>query len=432
MMDRNEFEQQVRDVLANLYDYAALETHPLAAVFPKPPDVRCSRAEHLRRLLLQEIERLRPPGRELTPDSVGSRPYLILHARYVRGESLQDLQGRLSLSARQLRREHGRAVRAVAALLWERAVPGQVDAAAVPDVGPGGARLGAMFQSYDVVRESLDVGQVVRGVADILQRRVQSAGAELRLAWDGDLPPVRADRVILRQILLSLIGHALHVRSKGDITLGAEVRGGWLALILSFAADEPAMAMAGDGETSLEAVRYWARRLDATLRQVKAPAGQGGVAHLILSLPRADRPVILVVDDQEAAIRMYRRYLGRFDVQVVGICEPEQALDRVRDLQPRAIALDVMMPTMDGWEILQALKADPETCQIPVLVCSVWDEPELAFSLGAAGFLKKPITQNDLLDWLARLNLLDTTAGSCPTDSPEQEPTRGAREDGAS
>jgi CheY-like chemotaxis protein len=69
------------------------------------------------------------------------------------------------------------------------------------------------------------------------------------------------------------------------------------------------------------------------------------------------------------------------------------------------------MPTMDGWEILQALQADPETRHIPVIVCSVWDEPELAFSLGAADFLKKPITQRDLLDALVRLKLLDTLDG---------------------
>jgi Amt family ammonium transporter len=72
------------------------------------------------------------------------------------------------------------------------------------------------------------------------------------------------------------------------------------------------------------------------------------------------------------------------------------------------------MPTMDGWEILQALQANPETRDIPVIVCSVWDEPELAYSLGATYFLKKPISQRDLWAALARLGLLDTLGGSLP------------------
>ena len=101
------------------------------------------------------------------------------------------------------------------------------------------------------------------------------------------------------------------------------------------------------------------------------------------------------------------------EVQVIGVHEPDQVLSLARQLQPQAITLDVMMPTIDGWEVLQMLQTDPETQHIPVIVCSVWDEPELASSLGAAGFLKKPITQKDLLSALARLKLLDMPVGSC-------------------
>ena len=62
-----------------------------------------------------------------------------------------------------------------------------------------------------------------------------------------------------------------------------------------------------------------------------------------------------------------------------------------------------MMPTTDGWELLQRLKSDPETHTIPVVVCSVWDVPELALSLGASDFLKKPVNSEHLLEALACL-----------------------------
>jgi CheY-like chemotaxis protein len=115
--------------------------------------------------------------------------------------------------------------------------------------------------------------------------------------------------------------------------------------------------------------------------------------------------VALVVDDQETALRMFHRYLSQTNLKVIGVKEPNQVLPLARQLQPQVITLDVMMPTMDGWEILQTLQTDPETQHIPVIVCSVWDEPELAFSLGAIDFLRKPITRKDLLAALERLKL---------------------------
>ena len=62
------------------------------------------------------------------------------------------------------------------------------------------------------------------------------------------------------------------------------------------------------------------------------------------------------------------------------------------------------MPTLDGWEVLQALQTDPETQHIPVIVCSVWNEPELAASLGGCRISQKPVTRNLLLGTLARLD----------------------------
>ena len=98
-------------------------------------------------------------------------------------------------------------------------------------------------------------------------------------------------------------------------------------------------------------------------------------------------------------------FVGRHgdDVTVVGATRADQVLPLARELAPALITLDVMMPQTDGWEILQTLKLDENTHRIPVLICSAWEEPELARSLGAAGFLKKPITQKQLRDALESL-----------------------------
>jgi CheY-like chemotaxis protein len=417
MIDRTEFNRLVRDGLSNLCDYAALETHALASVFPIPPGQRRSRAEHLRHLLLHAIEKLQPPDRECSVGSVEWRPYLILHGRYVEGLSLQELQTRLSLSDRQLRREHSRALRAVAAWLWDQAFPGR---RASEDQGTQPERWSNSFRAFEIAREPLDLAEVVRGVAGTLHRRVQGEGVELHLVLPEELPPALADRVILRQILLTLLSYALDVRRDGDIAIGTDVRAGQVALWIQFQVDDPSSLATEEEETSLEAARYWAQRLNVTLEAIQPPGAQAGSVRLALSLPRAGQLVVMVVDDQVPAIRMFQRYLSRSNIRVVGVQEPDQVLPSARQLQPQAVTLDVMMPTMDGWEILQALQADPETRHIPVIVCSVWDEPELAFSLGAADFLKKPITQRDLLGALARLRLLDMPPGSSPGNTSGQ------------
>jgi CheY-like chemotaxis protein len=419
-MERKEFNRLVRDALSNLYDYAALETHPLTAVFPVPSEQQTSRAEHLRHILLDAIEGLQPPDRERSIGSVEWRPYLILHGRYVQVLSLQELQARLSLSERQLRREHSRALRAVTAWLWdqthsewEASRDGRVD------LGQWNNNL----QTFKVAREPLDIADVVRGVAGTLQRRVQSEGVKLHLILPEKLPSVLTDRVILRQILLSLLSYALDVQDvldRRNITISTEVQTDQVTLRIQFQEPDPSSIEAKEEETSLDAARYWARRVDVTLHESHTPGVHAGSAQLALSLPRASQKVVLVVDDQEPAIRMFCRYLSRSNMQVIGIQQPDRVLPLARQWQPQAITLDVMMPTIDGWEILQALQADPETRHIPVIVCSVWDEPELAFSLGAADFLKKPITQRDLLGALVRLKLLDTLDGPHLEDSSGQ------------
>ena len=417
-MNRAEFDQLIRDALANLYDFATLETHPLAALLPKPPGQPKTRAGLLRECLLAAIEGLRPPDREYMAGAVEWRPYLILHGRYVEGLSLRELQDRLCLSERQLRREHSRALQAITTLLWDQALLEPVLPQMPAEERVGGREWSNNIAAFQPTLEPLDPVEVTYSVARTLQRRLENEGTELRLTLPPTLPPILVDRVILRQILFSLLDWALDIRSEGAIAIGAEVQVDQVSLEVQFRIDDQ-LALADELEDdSLEAARYWAQRLDATLQQTLDR--EAGFARLVLALPRADQPIVLVVDDQEPAVHMFRRFLSHTNLRVVGVQEGAKVLPTARQLQPQAITLDIMMPTIDGWEILQALQADPETRHIPVIVCSVWDEPELASSLGAAGFLKKPITQKDLLDALARLGLLGIPAGSSREDFPRQ------------
>ena len=425
MIDRAEFGRLVRDALCDLYDYAALETHPLAELLHLPAGQEGSQAERLRNALLRAIEGLRPPTADREPGAAQWRPYLVLHGRYVEGASLSELQNRLSLSERQLRREHARAVIAFSASLWDEHVRSRAPAGVAP---PGASEIeDRESRDFDARREPLEVADLVRGVARTLERRMLIEGAELLLAFpEGEsLPPALADRVIVRQILLSLLNFALDMRSGGPISTGCEALAGRVVLWVQFDVEDGRSLRSDDAEAALEPVSYWAERLDAGFL-VKPPDAAPGLARLSLSLPRADRAVVLVVDDQPTAIRLFGRYLTGSNAQVVGLQDAQETLALARQLQPQAITLDVMMPTVDGWETLQALKADPETHHIPVIICSVWDEPELASSLGADGFLKKPISQRDLVGLLARLQVLDVPTAPRTEEIAALSSTHGA------
>jgi len=80
----------------------------------------------------------------------------------------------------------------------------------------------------------------------------------------------------------------------------------------------------------------------------------------------------------------------------------ERAVRLARDLQPDVVILDVLMPSHDGWEILQTLRSESRTTNLQVVICSVIPDQALAASLGVTDFLAKPVTRQALLDLLAR------------------------------
>jgi len=117
---------------------------------------------------------------------------------------------------------------------------------------------------------------------------------------------------------------------------------------------------------------------------------------LDISLPAAQlERTIAVIEDNEDLVTLFSRYLAGRSYRLVPIGGGAEAIERLREVQPDAIVLDLMMPDVDGWEVLQQVKADPLLRDLPVVVCSVLNEPELAMSLGADAYLHKPVRPAD-------------------------------------
>jgi len=273
---------------------------------------------------------------------------------------------------------------------------------------PAGERLEAAqaevarLQQAGQAKESLSLDDVLEGVIDLLAPLAHQTGVQVRLASLNTRPSIVANRVMLRQALLNLLSHALHA-ARGDLVIALSYGKGE---VLIDVAESPAAPQARPAPTP--AVRPDGVGLAVAQALIEAQGGrleareQEGAWRARVVLPASGSPTILVVDDNADLIALFQRYLGGHDVSVVGVADGEQTLPLAAELQPRLITLDVMMPHLDGWEILQRLKDAPETSHIPVIVCSVLHEPQLALAMGASDFITKPVRQTELLEVLQR------------------------------
>jgi len=148
-----------------------------------------------------------------------------------------------------------------------------------------------------------------------------------------------------------------------------------------------------------------------------APAPQPSAVRA--AAPRAEaasaRPLVLVIEDDAGAAELLTRQLetGGFRTQVVR--SGTEAVPTARAMRPAAITLDILLPELDGWDVMSRLKADPETADIPVIVVSVIDNPDLGMALGALDYFVKPVDGKQLVERLKKLRLRKASADAAPT-----------------
>jgi len=121
------------------------------------------------------------------------------------------------------------------------------------------------------------------------------------------------------------------------------------------------------------------------------------------------RPLVLVVEDDPAAAELLTRQIDQAGFKTSVARTGGEAIARARELKPAAITLDILLPDLDGWEVLTRLKRAPETSDIPVVVVSVVDNPELGMALGALDYFVKPVPAKELMSRLTRFRFPGTS-----------------------
>lgn len=404
MVLETEFVDQVRDAYAHLYDLVYLRKHALVELLaPGPALSGNEKAWQLHHILLDVIGELEP-GPQVPVFSRQWRRHQLMLLRYVKALEPQAVMDQLNISRRHYYREHSIALQAIAALLWGRRAPSPAPSQAVEEQSSLGRlellRLEAarMAQASRFAR----VDAVLEGVLPLLQKMLQERGIAVEQSVPESLPSVSIDQTLLRQLFLGIIGYLVDCSERATLRLEAAPQDTSVCITVSV---EPPEAVRPQSRAEADE-RFSAFQEMAGLGAAQVQALRAGqvITGVDVRLPVARRTV-LVVDDNEDVLELFRRYLGANQYQVVTARTAQEALTLARRLRPYAISLDLMMPEQDGWDLLQLLLNQPETCQIPIIVCTVLKQKKLALSLGASGFLEKPVSEQALLAALSALEL---------------------------
>jgi CheY-like chemotaxis protein len=439
MVNQEQFFRYVYEGFAHLDDRPFLVAHPLPALLVAPG--QSATPETLRRSLLAAIEQLRPP--EGTPSHLANwRRWRHLTLRYVSGLPTKQIAHQLVISERQARRDHESGLTAVAAVLWGAYIQRSLatrrgsDRAPGPQSDPTTESVPEQGAFEDEVArlalqqpgQSTNLADAIDSALATIQSLSQEQPARVDVSIPDDICLVVASPAMIRQVLLCLLTSAMRDDPTRWIQLSATNGPGTVHVtILVGAALRPWPGPASsDDQALLIAAQHLVEAEGGTIWVDDASCSS---ARLILSLPATPAVRVLVIDDNPDVAQLFRRFLAGSPYRLIQARTPSTGLALAHELRPDVIILDVLMPSQDGWQILQQLRTDPVVRSVPVIVCSILPERPLAVSLAAADFLAKPVTRQSLLAALERCRAAPDSAArpGYPADTSLTPPPSSPR-----
>ena len=287
--------------------------------------------------------------------------------------------------------------------------------------------------------ESISIPPLVEEVIGTARPLAEQNKNRLSVECPGDLPPIEVDAMRVRQILLNLLSNACKFTKDGSIILRVARVVHQGQDCIAFAVTDAGIGMTpeqlgrlfeefsqGDATTARE---YGGTGLGLAITRrlcqmmggdvsVASEVGKGTTFTVRLPVAAAvvvardqtsetgtDIPsgdCVLVIDDDATARELIADYLRQAGFTVITAAGGAEGLKRAKDHHPIAITLDVMMPDIDGWTVLAALRGDPQLADIPVIMATIVDERRQGMTLGAVGYLTKPIDRDKLVEIMRR------------------------------
>ncbi len=287
----------------------------------------------------------------------------------------------------------------------------------------------------DLYLENFSVHELVSEVLSVSRPLIERNNNSLTTSIDPAVGSMRTDQLKLRQCLLNLLSNASKFTSNGTVNLNVSKVGDET---INFVVTDTGIGISkehlshifepfiqGDPSTTrkfggsglgLAITRRFTHLMGGeifvaseqgvgtsftlTLPRILETDQAAGQSDSALATTKQQQGMVLIIDDDATIHDLLRRNLAKLGFGIEGAFGGEEGLRLARRLRPRTIILDVMMPGMDGWSVLSALKNDPETADIPVIMLTIVDDKNMGFSLGAAEYLTKPIDRNRLVSVL--------------------------------
>jgi signal transduction histidine kinase/DNA-binding response OmpR family regulator len=301
--------------------------------------------------------------------------------------------------------------------------------------------------------ETFPLGPVIQDVAKTIEPMATKNGNRIVVDCPPDLGTLHADQIRFRQALLNLASNANKFTENGTVTIAAQARRldgrDWIMIAVTDTgigmteeqigrlfqefsqADASTTRKYGGTGLGLAISKRFCQMMggDVTVaskpgegstftirlpQTVQIDQAQTGLTEANVVPPRpvdvgAQERLILVVDDDATVRALVERHLERSGFAVVTAGGGQEGLRLVRELRPAAVTLDIMMPDLDGWTVLAAIKGDPALAATPVVLMSIVDQKNRGYALGAADYLVKPVDRTKLVETLT--NICGKTAG---------------------
>jgi signal transduction histidine kinase/ActR/RegA family two-component response regulator len=283
---------------------------------------------------------------------------------------------------------------------------------------------------------TFELAPVLHQAAAMLRERATMKGIDVDVSVDENVGEVEADELRLKQVVLNLLTNAVKFTGEGGSVVVRATRSGPDTVSITVT-DTGIGVPPEDRERIFESFQQGGRGasreegtgLGLTLsRRIVELAGGSlwvesdmGVGSTFgFSLPTGRRvadppgaagastelPDVVMIDDDRPSLDLLMAYLSGTPLRITTARDGASGLEAVRRVRPAAVLLDIRLPRLDGWNVLEALKADPETRDIPVVVVSIIDDRPRGLALGAAEYLVKPVSKDDLLIALGSVGAL--------------------------
>jgi CheY-like chemotaxis protein len=403
-VSREMFLEYLHDALTHLYNADQLRKSKLAVMLGMSNRFDTSSA--LRKILADAIEKLKPSTKE--PDqSRAWRTYECLYCCFIQQLNQQVVADQLCISVRQLRREQHAALEIMADQMWvlynlDKEPSDASFANLMKNIPSEG-----LVTELDWIKEtqpsrptslSEELESVLEITRPIAARKNVLVKNKLSLA----LPSLAIHPVILNQVLVSLLNISLQQATGGSVTITAQpARYSVLLNMQAGRSAGSALPFGDDFQNNLQIAEQMVKMAGGKLTWTS----EGSESFLAqLEIPSLEQLPVLVVDDNEDTLQLLLRYSVGTRYRLICTKDSEQILPLFEKASPSLILLDIMMPKENGWMVLGRLRQHPLTRMTPVIICTILPQEELALSLGASAFLKKPVNRRDFLFELDRLS----------------------------